>query len=113
MPAGNAYPSGHLVPSPFFLGLAYAPIVETKFLELAMSLLDFFALNTPWYWLLPRNPTWVTCETYHVIRYQEKRDGYQKHVTTGQIDGQTDSRQSYPYVPVCFAGDTKPFSIIF
>ena len=37
MPAGNAYPSGHLVPSPI-LGLANAPIVETK---LAMSLLDF------------------------------------------------------------------------
>ena len=33
-------PSGHLVPSPI-LGLANAPIVETKFLELAMSLLDF------------------------------------------------------------------------
>ena len=41
MPAGNAYPSGHLVPSPT-LGLASAPIVETKFLELAMSLLDFW-----------------------------------------------------------------------
>ena len=40
MPAGNAYPSGHLVPSPI-VGLANAPIVETKFLELAMSLLDF------------------------------------------------------------------------
>ena len=40
MPAGNAYPSGHLVPSPI-LGLANAPIVETKFLELAVSLLDF------------------------------------------------------------------------
>ena len=39
-PAGKAYPSGHLVPSPI-LGLANAPIVETKFLELAMSLLDF------------------------------------------------------------------------
>ena len=38
--AGNAYPSGHLVPSPF-MGLACAPIVETRFLELAMSLLDF------------------------------------------------------------------------
>ena len=37
---GNAYPSGHLVPSPI-LGLANAPIVETLFLELAMSLLDF------------------------------------------------------------------------
>ena len=36
----NAYPSGHLVPSPI-VGLACAPIVETRFLELAMSLLDF------------------------------------------------------------------------
>ena len=35
-----SYPSGHLVPSPI-LGLANAPIVEAKFLELAMSLLDF------------------------------------------------------------------------
>ena len=40
MPAGNAYPSGHLVPSPI-VGLACAPIVETGFLELAMFLLDF------------------------------------------------------------------------
>ena len=40
MPAGNAYPSGHLVPSPT-VGLACARIVETRFLELAMSLLDF------------------------------------------------------------------------
>ena len=40
MPAGNAYPSRHLVPSPI-LGLANAPIIETEFLELAMSLLDF------------------------------------------------------------------------
>ena len=40
MPSGNAYPSGHLVPSPV-LGLANAPIVDTKFLELAMSFLDF------------------------------------------------------------------------
>ena len=40
MPAGNAYPSGHLVPSAI-VGLACAPIVETRFLELAMSLLDF------------------------------------------------------------------------
>ena len=40
MPAGNAYPTGHLVPSPI-LGLANVPIVETEFLELAMSLLDF------------------------------------------------------------------------
>ena len=40
MPAGKAYPSGHLVPAPV-LGRACAPIVETRFLELAMSLLDF------------------------------------------------------------------------
>ena len=40
MPAGNAYPSGHLVPSPI-VGHACAPIFETRFLELAMSLLDF------------------------------------------------------------------------
>ena len=39
MPAGNAYPSEHLVPSPI-VGLACATIVETRFLELAMSLLD-------------------------------------------------------------------------
>ena len=43
MTAGSAYPSGHLVLSPF-LGLACAPIVETRFLELSMSLLDF----SPW-----------------------------------------------------------------
>ena len=36
LPAGNAYPSGLLVPSPF-LGLACAPVVETRFLELAMT----------------------------------------------------------------------------
>ena len=46
MPVGNAYLSGHLVPSPI-VGLACAPIVETRFLELAMSLLDFF----PWYFI--------------------------------------------------------------
>ena len=32
---------------------------------------------------------------------------YQESVTTGQMDGQTDARQSDPYVPLCFAGDTK------
>ena len=31
---------------------------------------------------------------------------YQKSVTTGQTDGQTDAGQSDPYVPLCFAGDT-------
>ena len=40
MPARNTYPSGHLVPSPI-VGLAYAAIVETRFFELAMSLLVF------------------------------------------------------------------------
>ena len=33
--------------------------------------------------------------------------GYQESVTTGQTDGQTDVGQSDPYVPLCFAGDTK------
>ena len=33
MPARNAYPSGHLFPSPI-VGLACAPIVETKFFSL-------------------------------------------------------------------------------
>ena len=40
MPAGNAYPSIHLVPFPF-LGLAYAPVVETSFPELAMFFSTF------------------------------------------------------------------------
>ena len=43
MPAGNAYPSGHLVPSPFW-GLAYAPTDETSFPILVVSFLDF----SPW-----------------------------------------------------------------
>ena len=36
---------------------------------------------------------------------------YQESVTTGQTDtrtdGQTDAGQSDPYVPLCFAGNTK------
>ena len=40
---------------------------------------------------------------------------YQENVTTGQTDtqtdgrtdGQTDAGQSDPYLPLCFAGDTK------
>ena len=32
---------------------------------------------------------------------------YQESVTTGQTNGQTDAGQSDPYVPLCFAGDTK------
>ena len=39
MPAGSAYPFGHLVPSPILI-LACAPIIETRFFELAMFLLD-------------------------------------------------------------------------
>ena len=31
---------------------------------------------------------------------------YQESVTTGQTHGQIDTRQSDPYVPLCFAGDT-------
>ena len=41
MPAGNAYPSGHLILPPPPLGLAYARIVETSFPEFAVSFLDF------------------------------------------------------------------------
>ena len=40
MPAGNAYPSGHLVPSPI-VGLACAPIVETRYLEYLLVLSRF------------------------------------------------------------------------
>ena len=43
MPAGNTYFSGNLVTSPF-LGLAFAPVFETSFSELAVSFLDF----SPW-----------------------------------------------------------------
>ena len=31
---------------------------------------------------------------------------YQESVTTGQTHRQTDTGQSDPYVPLCFAGDT-------
>ena len=42
------------------------------------------------------------------LRNKAMRD-YQESVTTGQTDThtQTDARQSDPYVPLCFAGDTK------
>ena len=39
MPAGNAYTSGHLVPS--FYGFAYAPIAETSFPHFAVAFYDF------------------------------------------------------------------------
>ena len=32
---------------------------------------------------------------------------YQESVTTGQTQEQTDPQQSDPFVPICFAGDTK------
>ena len=32
---------------------------------------------------------------------------YQESVIIGQTDTQTDAGQSDPYVPLCFAGDTK------
>ena len=41
MQAGNAYPSGHQVLTHPFLGLACAPNVETRFLELVMSFSTF------------------------------------------------------------------------
>ena len=67
MPAGNAYPSGHLVPSPI-VGLACAPIVETRFLELAMSLFDFsprIPLDTFSILLRkPRSTVWFLFEYY-------------------------------------------------
>ena len=51
MPTGSAYPSWHLVLYPFW-GLAYAPIVETSFPELAKSLFsNYFTFNTPRYFL--------------------------------------------------------------
>ena len=67
-PAWNAYPSGRLVPSPF-LGLACAPIVETRLLELAMSLLDFSPWNTSWYFL---DFAYVTLWCYTVSRMYQK-----------------------------------------
>ena len=42
---------------------------------------------------------------------------YQESVTIGQThgrtDGQTDAGQSDPYVPLCFAGDTKTDITLF
>ena len=40
------------------------------------------------------------------LRNVAMRD-YQESVTTGQRDGQTDAGQNDPYMPLCFAGDTK------
>ena len=35
------------------------------------------------------------------------RRDYLENVTTGQTHAKTDAGQSDPYVPLCFAGDTK------
>ena len=59
MPAGNAYPSGHLVPSSF-LGLAYAPIVEASFLKLNASF-STFALNITGFFLDFAYYLWCLC----------------------------------------------------
>ena len=40
------------------------------------------------------------------LRNNAMRD-YQESMTTEQIDGQTDVGQSYPYVPLCFTGNTN------
>ena len=45
--------------------------------------------------------------------YQLRKCDYQESVTTGQTDGQTDAGQSDPYVPLCFAGDTKIISYVY
>ena len=57
MPAGNAYPSGHLVASPFW-GLAYAPTDETSFPILVVSFLDF----SPW---IPSVPSRFCFQSSH------------------------------------------------
>ena len=47
----------------------------------------------------------------HVSPANVAMHDYQESVTTGQTDtqtdGHTDAGQSDPYVPLCFAGDTK------
>ena len=50
MPAGNAYPSGHLIPSPF-LGLACTPIVQTQIPLTCHVFTRLFTSNTPWFLL--------------------------------------------------------------
>ena len=60
MLAGNAYPSGHLVLSPI-VGLACVPFVETRFIDIAMSLLD----------ISPRIPlgtfSILLCNNYYIL----------------------------------------------
>ena len=40
----------------------------------------------------------------HCYVWLPRKCDYRTH---GQTDGQTDAGQSDPYVPLCFAGDTK------
>ena len=48
----------------------------------------------------------------HSYVWLPRKYDYQESVTTGQTDGQTDAGQSDPYVPLCFAGDTKTIAIV-
>ena len=43
----------------------------------------------------------------HSYAWLPRKCDYQESVTTGRTDRQTDAGQSDPYVPLCFAGDTK------
>ena len=43
----------------------------------------------------------------HVVLRKIAMRDYQESVTTGQTHRQTDAGQSDPYVPLCFAGNTK------
>ena len=46
-------------------------------------------------------------QTHRQRKDQATQKGYnQESVTTGQTDTQTDAGQIYPYVLLCFAGDT-------
>ena len=52
---------------------------------------------------IPRNAR-VACENIAMRDYQESVTTGQTHT---QTDRRTDARQSDPYVPLCFTGDTK------
>ena len=65
MPAGNAYPSGHLVPSPI-LGLANAPIVWDQILRTCHVFTRLFTSNTPWYFL---DFAWRKTVTFQIAIY--------------------------------------------
>ena len=59
---------------------------------------------------IPRNAC-VVCETQLCVT--TKKVWLPDRQTHGQTDGQEDPRQSDPYVPLCFAGDTKSNIRIF